>query len=263
MKYLSVNSLKGGVGKTCLIFNLSSMLAKDGYKILVVDCDAQGNTTSDFGVDDSVADLKTIVEVFEGSVTPEEVVIISPIKELPTLDLLPSSIMLTSTEMRIVNYSGREYILKNYFKKYKDYFNKYDYIFFDTNPSMNGINIACNVNADGIILITDIGRNGLKGTQLFTALWDGVRNNLNLENNVVGFIINRFDKRIRMSKEFVDYCETDEDIKPILFNTKIPEDIKLREAELESKPIVISNKKSRGYEAYTKLIIEMKTRGVL
>ena len=113
-KIITVGTLKGGTGKTTITFNLAGILAEK-HRVLLIDVDAQGNLSSDVGVDVAIQNRKSLRDVFENSRTkPEEVIIREPIKGLPGLDIIPSHIKLQETDMRLANRAGREQILANW-----------------------------------------------------------------------------------------------------------------------------------------------------
>jgi len=261
LKIVTFSTLKGGVGKSSAVFNISGILAEDNKKILVIDADSQGNTTNNFGIDRTKKEFKSIVDIIETNERLEDVIIKRPIKDLD-IDVIGSTIFLTSTEMRIVNQTGREYVLRNYIKKNVKKFNEYDYIIFDTSPSMGIVNQNAFLISDEIILVSDVSLNSLEGAELFIALWDDITSKLDIKNHISGFMINMYDKRIKLSKEFKQYCIENEDIKGILFDQVIHTNVRLKESELESKPICILDKKSSGYKDYMNLVLEMKGRGI-
>lgn len=263
MKIISFATLKGGVGKSAALFHVAGLLAQEGKKALAIDADPQGNSTNNFGVDRTGENFISLKEILEEEVPPEKVMIKNPILELKTLDIIPSSIFLTGTEMRLVSQAGRENILYNYIEDNISFFDQYDYILIDTNPSMSIINQNAFVVSDDIILVSDISMNSLEGAELFMALWGDIRRRLRIEDNVSGFLINMLDKRIRLSQDFLEYCRDHDELGKILFKTYIPSNVKLKEAELEAKPINIYDRSSNGFIAYTKLVNEMKERGIL
>lgn len=260
MKILSFATLKGGVGKTMSVFSVSSILAKEfNKKVLCIDVDPQGNLTNNFGIDSE--NIATVKEVFENEeIKFDDVVIKKPIKEIPNLDVIPSNIFLTGTEMRIINLTGREFLLRNYIKDNLEHFKKYDYIIIDTNPSISVINQNAFIASDGIFLVNEVGFNSLSGSQLFITLWIQIAKRLGLENNIKGFLINRFDKRTKLAEEFLNYCKETNFIKDIIFDTVIPVNVKLSESELENKPINIFDKTSSGYKGYEKFTEELIER---
>ena len=139
MKIITIGTLKGGTGKTSTLYNLSSLLAEQ-FKILLIDVDPQCNLSLNAGVDVTATNLKTVKNIFEGNVNAEEVIFKKPMDCIPNLDIIPSSIQLTATEINIVSQAGREQILNNFLLDNNDYLSQYDYIMIDTNPSMSIIN---------------------------------------------------------------------------------------------------------------------------
>lgn len=257
MKICTFATLKGGVGKSSALFNLAGILAENDKKTLVIDLDAQCNITNNLGVA-RAQNTNTIKEIFEDNMSPEDVIIHLENK----IDIIPSSIFLTATELKMVARSGREYILKNWIDDNEKYLNKYDYILLDTNPSINIINQNAFVSSEHIILLSDISMNSYEGSELFIALWADIRKNLKLEDNISGFLINQYDKRISLSKDYLEFCKKSEVVKDILFNTVIPNNVKIKESEIENMPINIYDKKSAGCKAYQKLYLEMIERGI-
>lgn len=260
MKTIVFANLKGGVGKTSLVFNISSMLATElNKKVLCVDLDLQGNLSNNFKIDRTKQGFLSIKEALEQGIDPKEI----KIKVYDNLDVLASSIFLAKTEQKLNNEIARENILKSYFNKNKDFFNQYDYIIIDTNPSFSILNQNALVLCDEIILVSDVSMNSLEGAELFTALYEDLKEKLNLSNRVSGFAINLLDKRIRLSKDFLEYIKEHEDFKNIVFNTYITNSVKIKESELEGKAINLLDRSSKPYEAYQELVKEMDERGIL
>ncbi|MBF8984590.1 ParA family protein [Lutibacter sp. B2] len=254
MKAISFGTLKGGTGKTTTTFSTAGTLKSMGKNVLCIDIDPQANLTSNFGAN-SDEGLKTILDVFEDDETSPEKVIVS----CNGIDLIPSTIKLTGTEMQLVNYPGREYILKNFFEDYKDFFNRYDYILIDTNPSMSILNQNAFIASDAIILVNEAGANSLGGSLIFMDLWEGITKRLRIQNNIKGFLINRFIKRTKMSNDFVECCRNHDRIKDLLFNTIVPVNVKLAEAETENVPINEYAPTATGalsFKEFTKELIE-------
>ena len=247
MKIISFGTLKGGTSKTTTTFNVSSILAERGYKVLAVDADPQANLTTNFGLDETIEGFKSIQDIFEDKESNiESIVCRSPLKELKKLDVIPSGIMLTSTEMRLVGMAARENTLKNYIARNKVFFDAYDYILIDTNPSMSIVNQNAFAISDFICLTNIIGMNSFKGTQLFMALWSDIAESLGLDNNIKGLLVTQYDKRTNLSGQFLDFLKDLEYVRSILFDTIIPINIKLAESELEKKPINIYDRSCAG-----------------
>lgn len=260
-KVITFATLKGGTGKSTTVFFTAGILAERGYKVLIIDVDPQANCTSDLSIDDTAHDYVGVRDILEDpNLLPEEVIIKSPLKELPNIDVMGSSIGVSSTEMRIIGYSAREFILKNYIRKYDKFFSQYDYIVIDTNPSMSIVNQNSFMASDAIVLVTDIGVNSLKGIELFIALWEDILFRFGLDNNIKGILVNKFNYNSSISKEFIEYCQEEEDVGKLLFKNHIPLDEKVLEAELERKPINIYDRESRVFEEYNSFVDELITR---
>lgn len=266
MKVITYATLKGGTGKTMTTFSTAGILAERKNKVLIFDADPQANITSNLGIDETQEGFIGIQEIFENpKFDVNKLIIRSPIEELPTLDIIPSSVFLTATETKIISLAGREFLLRNYIRKNADIFEKYDYIMFDTNPNMGIVNQNVFLVSDAIILITIPGKNGLKGAELFEALWGDIIDRLGMKNNIKGLLINMLDQRLKLQKEFIEYCldEEDideEDIRKILFKAIIPKNAKLAETEIEVRPINMYDKLSSGYTAYNKFVDELLER---
>ena len=262
-KIIAVGTLKGGTGKTTTTFNIAGCLAEEN-KVLLIDCDPQANLSQDCGIDitDYYAN-NSIKSVFDKYLEPTKTIVKAPIDGLENLDVLPSNIWLTETEMVLVNRSGRERILDNYINDNKDFFSQYDYIICDTNPSMSIINQNAFYIADSIILVTDISKNGLTGIELFDYLWSKAAKDLRKENNIGAIILNNSDVRTSLSKELLEYCEEEEDIRNLLVKPVIAQAIKIKETSMEHKPINIYYPGKKEHEFYLQLIDVLKERGVL
>ena len=262
MKIITTGTLKGGTGKTSTLFNLAGLLAEE-YKILLIDCDPQTNLSLNCGVDITVKNLKTIVNIFEDNATTENIIFKNPIKELKNIDIIPSSIKLTATELQIVSKAGRENILKNFIVKNQSLLNNYDYIFIDTNPSMGIVNQNVFLIADSIILVSDVSLNGIQGAELFIELWADTRRLLGKADNVKALILNNLDKRLKLSSELIEYCNDNESTKDIFIKTVIPSSVQVKNTELEHKTINLLHKFSPIYEAYKNILIELKEKEIV
>ncbi len=258
MKILTFGTLKGGTGKTIPVFSLGGILAELGYNVLLIDVDPQANLTNNLGIETIDVETKTVKNIFDDKNVNIESLILKPIEKLKTLDIIPSTIRLTSTEMNIISFPGREFLLKNYIKKNTAFLSQYDFILFDTNPSMSVINQNALVSSDYIILVNDCGLNAVIGSSMFLNLWDNFIENLGLKNNITGILINKFDKRIKLQKETIEYCN--EEFPRLVFKSIIPQNSKLLESEVERLPINIYDKKSTGYQYYKAFTDELLER---
>ena len=159
MKSITFGTLKGGIGKTMLCFNIGGILSQLGYRVLIIDGDLQGNLTNNIGIDRTRENLTTLYDVYnveQTPPTPEELVFSVPSEKLPNLDLIPGSIFLHKAELKLSAISGREQIFKSYIEDHRNFFDQYDYLLIDTNPSMSIVNQNAFVASDAILLVSEV-----------------------------------------------------------------------------------------------------------
>lgn len=267
MKIVTMATLKGGSGKTMNTFNISGILAED-KRVLLIDVDPQCNLSSNVGIDVSDPDISTVRDIFgnlpENQPAPEQIIFKSPIKGLPNLDIIPSSIMLFETEMNMVNATGRENFLKYYIDDNRGYLeNNYDYILIDTNPSMSIINVNAFYVSDKIVLTSDVSTNSISGAELFCSLWKSKRKSLRKEDNIAALIICNYDKRTNLGKSLIDYTSAASFSQDIVLKTVIPSTVKLKNTEVEHKPVNLLYSKDKIRKVYDGIISELKEKGVL
>jgi chromosome partitioning protein len=268
MKSITVATLKGGVGKTSFAYNLTGMLAKEGHKVLIIDTDIQTNITNNMNVDTEIIDydhIGTILgKVLEGQdISPELVVVKAPLDFMPRVDIIPSHMYLSTVEMRMISSPIRHKLLKKYIDKHKYFFEKYDFIILDTNPSFSLVNINALYFSDSIILVTDIGVNSLAGAEKVYEEWNRLCSDFEIENKINGLVINKYKKTEKISSEVVEYIKSLDILQELSFETLIPNNVKLAETELVKKPIAYYDTKNAGYTAYIELVKELKEREVI
>lgn len=268
-KIITFGTLKGGVGKTMLCFNIGGILSQLGNKVLVIDSDLQGNLTNNMGIDRTNPNLLTTYDIYsidEEPPEPEQLVLKQPISSLPLLDMISGSIFLNKAELKIASVAGREQILSNYLSDHKEFFDQYDHILIDTNPSMSIVNQNAFLVSDSILLVSDVSMNAIEGAELFIALWGDARRRLRREDNIKGFIVNDYDVRNKLSTDFLEYLRTSEDtadLRPILFNTIIPRNVRITESELAAIPISLYDIRSKGCDAIASLVDEMLAKKIV
>jgi chromosome partitioning protein len=269
LKIITFGTLKGGVGKTMLCFNIGGILSQRGCRVLIVDSDLQGNLTNNIGRDRTEPGLPTLYDVYNVDAhqpAPEALVLRAPHDLLPGLDVIAGSIFLHRAELKLSAISGREQILRNYIDDHKSFFEAYDYILIDTNPSMSIVNQNAFLVSDSILLVSDVSMNALEGAQLFIALWEESRRRLRVEDNIRGFIVNDFDARNKLSADFLEYLRTAEDledIRALLMDAVIPRTVRITESELAAMPINLYDSRSKGCIAITELIDELQRKNIL
>lgn len=264
MKVISCGTLKGGTGKTMVTFNIAGVLAEN-YRVLMIDQDPQCNLSDSAGIDTADQDIKSVRDIYENPsrTNPRDIIVKAPVEALPNLDIIPSHLRLTGTEMQLVSRAGREQILGHYIEDHMDVFGEYDYIINDTNPSMGIINQNAFLAADSIILVSDVSRKAIQGAELFMYLWEESRANLRKADNVKALIINNFDKRLKLSSSLKEYYHDDEDFTNLLIDQPVPSRTKLKDTELEYAPINVLYPNSEECEAFRTIVKELFEKGVL
>ena len=262
MKVIAVGTLKGGTGKTTVTFNLGGALAEK-HRVLLVDIDPQCNLSNNAGVDITEQDTYSSRDIFETpGVLPEDLVVNCPIEQLPNLDIIPSNILLTATELHIGSRAARERIMKNYFEDHKNFFEQYDYILIDTNPSMGIVNQNAFLMADSIILVTDVDDNSRIGLQLFMYLWEEIRNDLRKPNNIKALVINKADMRTTLTEQIMEYCQEDEELSEILVPQTIRAKVAFAKAALKKLPVTLYKGGEEAAEEITSVVNILAERGV-
>ncbi len=264
MKVISCGTLKGGTGKTMVTFNIAGILAEN-HKVLMIDQDPQCNLSDSAGIDTADQDIKSVRDIYERptTVNPRDVIVKAPVKQLPNLDIIPSHLRLTGTEMQLVSRAGREQILGHYIEDHMDVFGEYDYIINDTNPSMGIINQNAFLAADSIILVSDVSRKAVQGAQLFTYLWEESRANLRKADNVKALIINNVDKRLSLAAQLKEFYREDDEFAQLLVDQAVPNRVKLKDTEVKYSPINILYPKSEECQVFRNIVNELFEKGVL
>ena len=246
-KVIAVFNQKGGVGKTTTNVNLSACIAVKGRKVLVVDIDPQGNTTSGLGIDKKGL-KKTIYDVLIGEARAEEVITQTAVENL---SIIPSSVQLAGAEIELTGFEEREKMLKKALEGIKD---EYQYVFIDCPPSLGLLTINALTAADSVLIPIQCEYYALEGVgQLMNTIWL-VQRGLNPDLKVEGVVLSMFDGRTNLSIQVVD--EVKRYFKGMVYTTIIPRNVRLAEAPSYGVPILMYDPKSKGAEAYEELADE-------
>lgn len=241
-KAIAIFNQKGGVGKTTTNINLAACLAIKGKKVLILDMDPQGNTTSGIGV--AKKSLKNTVYniLIDKQYDPNKAVIQTRVQNL---FLIPASVDLAGAEVELVQLEGRESNLKNGLDKIKD---DYDYIFIDCPPSLGLLTINSLTAVDSVLIPIQCEFYALEGVSQLVSTIELVRKKLNTRLMVQGVILSMFDGRTNLSAQVVQ--EVKKYFGNKVYSTVIPRNVRLAEAPSYGMPITQYDPRSKGAEAY-------------
>ncbi|MDO4399717.1 MAG: AAA family ATPase [Coriobacteriia bacterium] len=251
-KVISIINQKGGVGKTTTAINLSAIIAGRGFKVLLIDLDPQGNTTSGLGVDKRSLDA-CIYDVLLNEMDPKEILVKDVFNGL---DLLPATINLAGAEVELVTEFSRESRLR---EAIEDLVGEYDYIFIDCPPSLGLLTINGLVAADSLIIPIQSEFYALEGVTKLLESMKLVKARLNKNLDIFGVVITMYDSRTTLSKQVAQ--EVQDYFGDLVFETIIPRSVKLSEAPSYGEPIVKFHPDGKGAKAYESLAEEVINRG--
>lgn len=252
MKTICIFNQKGGVGKTTTNINLCSYLAMEGYKVLAIDMDPQGNTTSGLGFDKKNIDL-SIYDVLTSDVSLNEV--IRECNIVNNFYVAPSTMELAGAEVELISKDKRETILK---EKIKELDEKYDFIFIDCPPSLGFLTINALSASDTVFIPIQCEFYALEGVGQLINTVQLVKRSLNKNLDVEGVVLTMYDGRTNLSNEVVN--EVKKYFKDKVYETTIPRNIRLAECPSFGLPIMLYDDKCKGAECYQSLADEFLKR---
>ena len=254
-KAIAIFNQKGGVGKTTTNINLAASLAIKGKKVLVLDIDPQGNTTSGLGFSKKDLELTTHEILIDEDVHPAEAVLPTG---LDNLFILPASVHLAGAEVELINMPGREKKLKMAIDVLKP---DYDYIFVDCPPSLGFLTINSLTAVDSVLIPIQCEFYALEGVSQLMSTIEIVRANLNPDLEIEGVILSMFDGRTNLSVQVVE--EVKKYFREKVYTTVIPRNVRLAEAPSHGMPVIQYDPRSTGAIAYMEFAEEfLKAEGV-
>ena len=247
-RIIAIANQKGGVGKTTTSINLTAALAEAGKRVLVIDIDPQGNTTSGFGIDKNDLD-ETVYELILGECSINDCII----KDVfPNVSVLPSNVNLAAAEIELIGVEKKEFILK----KEVDYIKEqYDYILIDCPPSLSMLTVNAMTTANSVLVPIQCEYYALEGLSQLIHTVNLVKERLNPDLDMEGVVFTMYDSRTNLSMQVVENVKNH--LNQNIYNTLIPRNIRLAEAPSYGIPITKYDPKSAGAEAYRNLAKEV------
>ena len=249
-RVIAIANQKGGVGKTTTSINLSACLAEKGKKVLLIDMDSQGNTTSGFSFEKNELD-KTVYEVLREEVSIEEAII--PVEEcFENLFLIPANRNLAGAEIELVTRENMQHILKKQLEPIKD---EYDFIVIDCPPALGMLTVNAMTAADSVLVPIQCEFYALDGLSQLIYTIELIQESLNPDLYIEGVVFTMYDARTNLSLQVVENVK--DNLKQTIYKTIIPRNVRLAEAPSYGLPINLYDKRSSGAEAYRMLADEV------
>ncbi len=246
-KIISIVNQKGGVGKTTTAVNLASAVGLEGKKVLLVDADPQGNTTSGYGINKKKVAVSSY-ELLIGKSTAENVAVKT---DFENVDVVPSSIDLAAAEVDLIEIERREARLKMALASARE---RYDYIFIDCPPSLGLITINALDASDTVLVPIQCEYFALEGLSQLMATVRQVKRLYNPTLEIEGIVLTMYDGRLNLTQQVVG--EIKKYFSDKLYKTVIPRAVRISEAPSYGMPIQYYDKRSKGSAAYNDLAKE-------
>ncbi|MHB9144013.1 MAG: ParA family protein [Symbiobacteriia bacterium] len=250
-RVMAIANQKGGVGKTTTAVNLSACLADLGKKVLVVDIDPQGNTTSGLGVDKKRVG-SSVYDVLINDAAAEAAIRSTG---LARLDIMPATIDLAGAEIELVPAMSRENKLKKALQTVRD---SYDFVVVDCPPSLGLLTVNALTAADSLLVPIQCEYYALEGLSQLMNTFKLVQGNLNPSLEIEGVVLTMFDGRTNLSIQVAD--EVKRFFRGKVYSSVITRNVRLSEAPSHGKPITTYDPKSKGAELYYDLAKEVVER---
>lgn len=250
-RVIAIINQKGGVGKSTTSVNLSATLGEARQKVLVVDFDPQGNTTSGYGIEKEELEFCVYDALLRGHDFKD--LILDTCE--PNVFVVPATIQLAGAEIELVSSMAREGILKGLIDSVKD---EFDYIFIDCPPSLGLLTINALVAADSLLIPIQCEYYALEGVTKLLESMKMVKGRLNPDLEIYGVLMTMYDSRTTLSNQVVD--EVSAFFGKQMFKTVIPRSVKLSEAPSHGLPISMYARMNKGAIAYKNLAKEVMRR---
>lgn len=245
---IAIANQKGGVGKSTTAINLSACLAEAGQRVLTIDMDPQGNTTSGLGIDKDEQEV-TVYELLIGECDLDDCLLKT---DFDNLSIIPSDVNLAGAEIELIGLDNKEYILKEQIDKIRD---NYDYIIIDCPPSLSMLTINAMTTANTVLVPIQCEYYALEGLSQLMHTIDLVQQRLNPDLEIEGIVFTMYDARTNLSLQVVENVKNN--LQQSIYKTIIPRNVRLAEAPSHGLPINIYDSKSAGAESYRLLAEEV------
>lgn len=251
-RVIAIANQKGGVGKSTTAINLSSCLGEMGQKVLTIDMDPQGNTTSGMGIEKEEQE-NTVYELLLGECDVNDCILSL---EFEGVSLIPSNVNLAGAEIELIGVDEKEFILRNKIENIKDNF---DFIIIDCPPSLNMLTINAMTTADTILVPIQCEYYALEGLSQLMHTIELVQERLNPDLEMEGVVFTMYDARTNLSLQVVENVKNN--LNQTIYKTIIPRNVRLAEAPSHGLPINYYDSRSAGAESYKLLAEEVIHRG--
>lgn len=253
-KVVAIANQKGGVGKTTTAINLASCVAEAGQRVLLIDMDPQGNSSSGVGFERDLCEF-SIYHALTGERILDELVYAT---DWDNLLLVPSTTDLAGAEIELVDQERREFVLDDVISSME---REFDFVILDCPPSLGLLTINALVAADTVLVPIQTEYYALEGLGHLLHTISLIHEHLNPKLGLEGILLTMYDARTNLSEQVAD--EVVEHFGDLVFDTVIPRNVKLSEAPSFGQPIVAYASSSRGSKSYRDFASEFLARNGL